>query len=66
MKWSIESFKASDGSKQLGVTVDHDAWIVGEGVPNIYIHLSMQSRGVPNEDALKLLNAMVAGLNNDS
>ncbi len=63
MKWHIESFKFSDGSKQDGVTVDHTAWLKGEGFTNVYISLNMQSRGVPNDIALKLLNDMVDGLN---
>lgn len=72
MKWSIDSFFPSDGSKQGGVTVDHTAWLKGESGPKtqygtheniVHISLNMSSRGVPEANAKAMLDAMVSGLN---
>ncbi len=65
MKWEVESFTPSDGSKQGGITIDHTAWLRGHhpDIPTVHVSLNMSSRGVPTEKARAYLDAMVTGLN---
>lgn len=69
MKWEIEDFNPSDGSKQMGVTVDHRAWLRGSDEdeestnPPVHININMSSKGVSEEQAKQYFEAMVHGLN---
>lgn len=66
MKWSIESFTPSDGSKSAGTVVDHQAWIRGDDRGGarepVFVHIAMSARDVPEAQARRYLDAMVVGL----
>jgi len=67
MNWSVESFTPSDGSIVAGGLVDHQAWLRaddrGGGREPVFVKLQMSSKGVPQDQARRYLDAMVAGLN---
>lgn len=65
MRWTIESFTPSDGSTVAFVTVDHQAWLKGEGDKAVHVSLNISSRGVPESEAKAILDKMVAGLNGE-